>query len=50
MGHCELLQFVDVVAVLNGGEVTFVSMVRRGAMVSVATTTANDSIAVLLFP
>lgn len=25
-------------------------MVRRGAMVSVATTTANDSIAVLLLP
>ena len=38
------------VAVLNSECVTLVSMVRRGAMVSVATTTANDSIAVLLLP
>lgn len=50
MRHCEFLQFVDVVVMLNRMGVTFVSMVSLGAMVSVATTTANDSMAVLLFP
>lgn len=46
----KLLQFVDVVLVLSRAECTLTSMVKEGAMVSVATTTASDSMGVRVLP